>query len=234
MYERTNMNDDKAIGQVQGRERRQANVREAIFEAAERLFANKGFNAVSVRDIAVAANAHPGSVTYHFGTKLNLLREIYRRHCGPINMRRAELLREAQRIPSRNERVAAILRAYLVPAFSSLGDKPGGGAQFTRLRAVVSAENNPDTREIRADTFDDTSQLFIDALAEALPDTSRTDLIWRSQFLLGSLYFTLVNSARITRLSGGAINGEDTEEAINQIVDAAAWGLLGKTTEEDQ
>ena len=114
------------------------------------------------------------------------------------------------------------------------GDNPGGGAQFTRLRAVVSAENNPDTREIRADTFDETSQVFIDALADALPDVSRTDLIWRSQFLLGSLYFTLVNSARITRLSGGEINGEDTEEAINQIVDAAAWGLLGKTTEQDQ
>ena len=226
---------DVKLTQVQtsGRERRQANVRSAILEAAERLFANQGFNAVSIRDIAVAANAHPGSVTYHFGTKLNLLREIYKRHCGPINMRRSELLREAQRIQSRKEKVAAILRAYLVPAFTSLSDQPGGGTQFTRLRAVLSAENNPDTREIIADTFDDTSRAFIEALAETLPELDNQQLVWRSQFLLGSLYYTLVNPARITRLSNGAINGDDAEEAINQIVDGALWGLLGNTADND-
>src|ERR1700744_796474 len=68
---------------------RKANLREAILCAAEDLFSTNGFNAVSVRDIAQAAGANPGSVTYHFKTKDGLLLEIYRRHCGTMNRRRA-------------------------------------------------------------------------------------------------------------------------------------------------
>ena len=70
---------------------RKPNLREAILCAAEELFATNGFNAVSVRDIAQAAGANPGSVTYHFKTKDGLLLEIYRRHCGPMNRRRSRI-----------------------------------------------------------------------------------------------------------------------------------------------
>ena len=76
---------------------RKPNMREAILAAAEELFSTYGFNAVSVRDIAQAAGANPGSVTYHFKTKDGLLLEIYRRHCGPMNRRRSELLAAARR-----------------------------------------------------------------------------------------------------------------------------------------
>src|ERR1700690_4548469 len=76
---------------------RKPNMREAILGAAEDLFSTNGFNAVSVRDIAQAAGANPGSVTYHFKTKDGLLLEIYRRHCGPMNRRRSELLAAARR-----------------------------------------------------------------------------------------------------------------------------------------
>ena len=48
---------------------RKPNLREAILAAAEELFSTNGFTAVSVRDIAKAAGANPGSVTYHFKTK---------------------------------------------------------------------------------------------------------------------------------------------------------------------
>src|SRR6478736_349685 len=77
---------------------RKPNMREAIRAAAEELFSTNGFNAVSVRDIALAAGANPGSVTYHFTTKDGLLLEIYKRHCAPMNKRRIELLVAATRV----------------------------------------------------------------------------------------------------------------------------------------
>ena len=40
----------------------------------------------------------------------------------------------------RKARLEAIVRAYVLPAFSSGSDLAGGGARFTRLRAVMSAE----------------------------------------------------------------------------------------------
>src|ERR1700759_1472802 len=88
---------------------RKPNLREAILAAAEELFSINGFTAVSVRDVAQAAGANPGSVTYHFNTKYDLLLNIYRRHCGPMNLRRSELLAAARRVRDPQDRLEAIV-----------------------------------------------------------------------------------------------------------------------------
>src|SRR3546814_9731420 len=114
---------------------RQGNVREALLEAAAKLFSRNGYNAVSMREIAKAANANVGSLTYHFGSKANLLREIYQRHTAPMNRRRLELLGEARRIQNPDERLMAILRAYVLPAYSPSSDHDGGDRKSTRLNS---------------------------------------------------------------------------------------------------
>ena len=211
---------------------RKPNMREAILCAAEELFSTNGFNAVSVRDIAQAAGANPGSVTYHFKTKDGLLLEIYRRHCGPMNLRRSELLAAAQRVRDLNDRLEAIVRAYVLPAFSSGNDLAGGGARFTRLRAVMSAEGNAVAGKIIAQTFDDTSHAFIDAICESLPHIPRTEIVWRSHFLLGALYYTLVTPERVARLSRGEADGSDAAAAIEQLVKATVASLQAPALDE--
>src|SRR2546423_14970757 len=109
---------------------RKPNLREAILCAAEELFATNGFNAVSVRDIAQAAGANPGSVTYHFKTKDGLLLEIYRRHCGPMNRRRSELLAAARRVRDLQGRLKALGAPPVLAPFSSATVSPPRGAGF--------------------------------------------------------------------------------------------------------
>ena len=204
---------------------RKPNMREAILVAAEELFATNGFSAVSVRDIAQAAGANPGSVTYHFKTKDGLLLEIYQRHCLPMNHRRSELLAAARRVRDLHDRLEAIVRAYVLPAFSSGSDLAGGGARFTRLRAIMSAEGNEVARRIIAQTFDDTSHAFIEAIHESLPHIPRTEIVWRTHFLLGALYYTLVTPERVVRLSRGEADGSDAGEAIEQLVQSTVASL---------
>jgi AcrR family transcriptional regulator len=211
---------------------RKPNMREAILCAAEELFATNGFNAVSVRDIAHAAGANPGSVTYHFKTKDGLLLEIYRRHCGPMNRRRSELLAAAKRVRNLQDRLEAMVRAYLLPAFSSGSDLAGGGARFTRLRAVMSAEGNEVARKIIAQTFDDTSHAFIDAIHDSLPHVPRTEIVWRGHFLLGALYYTLVTPERVSRLSRGDADGADAGNAIEQLVRATVASLQAAAVDQ--
>jgi len=213
---------------------RKANLREAILTAAEELFSRNGFNAVSVRDIAQAAGANPGSVTYHFKTKDGLLLEIYRRHCGPMNRRRSELLAEGRRVRDLQDRLEAIVRAYVLPAFSSGSDLAGGGARFTRLRAVMSAEGNEVARRIIAQTFDDTSHAFIDAIHESLPHIPRKDIVWRSHFLLGALYYTLVTPERVARLSRGSADGADAGHAIEQLVCATVASMQAPALDQPE
>src|ERR1700676_1268861 len=58
--------------------------RERILKTAERLFAARGFNGVSVRELARAANVNIASIGYHFRSKDGLLAQVYRRHCEPM------------------------------------------------------------------------------------------------------------------------------------------------------
>ncbi|MDR5885997.1 TetR/AcrR family transcriptional regulator [Vreelandella janggokensis] len=209
------------------------NVKERVLEAAQMLFSKNGYNAVSMRAIAKAADANVGSLTYHFGSKANLLREIYLRHTGPMNQRRMELLGEALRIENKETRLVAILRAYVLPAFSMSENGVGGGAEFTRMRAVMTAEGNEDASAIIADTFDETSRAFLRAISGCVPDASTEGLLWCSQFLLGSLYYALINPGRVTRLSDGEVDGSNRDVAIDQLVEASFASFSNLASKED-
>src|SRR5450631_3964159 len=218
LYDRTN---ERRFNPVT----RNSNVRDAILSAAEVLFSTSGFNAVSIRDIAQEAGANPGSITYHFKSKDGLLLEIYKRHCAPMNKRRIELLVAAMRVRDLQNRLEQVVRAYVQPAFSSSSDLAGGGARFTRLRAVMSAEGNPVVGRIIAEIFDDTTHAFIDAIQQSLPHLPRTTIVWRGQFLLGALYYALVNPERVSRLSRGEADGSDMAEGIEQLVSSTVASL---------
>jgi len=206
-------------------------VRQGLIDAAARLFSRNGYSAVSMREIAKEAGANVGSLTYHFGSKANLLREIYESRTAPMNARRLELLGEARRIHDRSERLRAILRAYVVPAFSSSSGTDGGGAEFTRMRAILSAEGNEDARSIISQAFDKTSRTFIEAIGECVPGAPLDGLIWRSQFLLGSLYYALINPERVSRLSDGKVDGNDHERAIEEIVASSHASFMALGTQ---
>lgn len=67
---------------------RPAGTREAIFDAAEKLFAERGFAGTSVRDIVRVSDSSPPSLYHFFGSKENLLVELvadrYARYCDAL------------------------------------------------------------------------------------------------------------------------------------------------------
>jgi len=52
--------------------------KDRILDEAEALFAEKGFHAVTVREITQAARCNLAAVNYHFGNKQNLYLEVFR------------------------------------------------------------------------------------------------------------------------------------------------------------
>jgi AcrR family transcriptional regulator len=55
---------------------RDEETRARLLKAAERLFAERGFKKVTVREICRVARANVAAVNYHFGDKLGLYREV--------------------------------------------------------------------------------------------------------------------------------------------------------------
>lgn len=63
-----NLNDPKA---------KEADTKLKIMATANELFARNGFDGVSIRDIAQAADVNVASINYHFQNKLNLFHSIF-------------------------------------------------------------------------------------------------------------------------------------------------------------
>lgn len=73
-----------------------AQTRERLLDAAERLFAENGFAATSVRDITAAASSNVAAVNYHFGGKHNLYHEVFRRRMAAMRDQRIASIRQVQ------------------------------------------------------------------------------------------------------------------------------------------
>jgi AcrR family transcriptional regulator len=189
--------------------------RERILRTAERLFAERGFNGVSVRELAAAAQVNIASIGYHFDNKEGLLSEVYRRHCEPMIEERLRGLAAAGRLRGR-AKVAAIIAAFIRPALQQV--EVEDGATFIRLRAVLSGENSELLEKLVAENFDQSSTAFIDELCRCLPHLSRTDVCWRFHFLLGTIYYTAAGPHRITAFSNGRCDPSNTEDVIKELV----------------
>jgi AcrR family transcriptional regulator len=189
---------------------------ERLIAAAERLFAERGYNGVSVRMIAAAAGVNWSLVGYYFRGKEGLLSEVYRRHCGDLNSTRMRLLQEI-RAGGRKPELEEILDAFIRPALA-VARGEDGGTDFIRLRAILAAENSALLDKLVAENFDVSSTTFIDALRGCLPHLSRDDILWRFHFMLGTIYYTASGPHRIREFSNGRCDPADIEENLRQLV----------------
>src|SRR5579863_7535457 len=75
----------------------QASTRDQILRVAERLFAERGYAGVSLREIGLAAGTKNNSaVQYHFGSKEQLVVAIFESRLGYIDERRGLLVAQRQ------------------------------------------------------------------------------------------------------------------------------------------
>jgi AcrR family transcriptional regulator len=116
--------------------------REAILATAERLFAEHGVHAVSNRHISEAAGqGNNAAVNYHFGTKVDLVRAITRKHTARIEVLRKEMLDRLPGDPGLRDWVACLVR----PTTSYL-EELGVPSWFARFGAQIMTD--PALREI--------------------------------------------------------------------------------------
>jgi AcrR family transcriptional regulator len=206
-------------------EEAQAATKQAVFSAAERLFALHGFQNVSVRDITADAGVNLASVNYHFGSKDALLFEIFRRRTAELNRERARMLHEAAARHAGKPPVRDILEAYFAPPlrWSAPDNERRISIQFI-IRA--RSEGTADMREVLRN---DVSHLarFADALVAARPDLPREDVYWRLHFALGMLHQNrFAEFDRLHHLSGGITREGDTDALLRRMLDFAEAGFL--------
>lgn len=130
--------------------------RVALIEAAEELFAERGIENVSLRQIGEAIGSDNNAVvTYYFGTKAGLLRGIYEHRVPALESRRSELLEIADE-NGRGQDTLTLLHAMWAPIFEQRNAK--GKASYAGFLASIEhaplismielSRQYPSTREI--------------------------------------------------------------------------------------
>ena len=109
--------------------RRGDTTRLSILDAAERSFAESGFDGVSLRTITERAGVDLALANYHFGSKENLLHEVIARRVRLVHDDRVKALELArQQAGTQSPSVEAIVAAFLAPMFARLGNGDAAGA----------------------------------------------------------------------------------------------------------
>lgn len=70
-----------------------------IIETAEQLFAKKGYEATTVRDIAEEGGINIAMISYYFGSKEKLLEAVFNHRMGSFTMRVESLLKNDSLLP---------------------------------------------------------------------------------------------------------------------------------------
>ncbi len=189
----------------------------AILLAAEKLFALRGYHAVTIRQIAQEAGVPLALVSYHHGQKHELFHAIFEHWNRTIEERLAALA-AVDHSPRPADTVPRIIEAFVGPVLKLRASAEGEYYALLVARELYHATAETD-RVLRA-YFDPLANAFIDALHAALPHASRGQVAWCYQFALGALLHHLSDN-RVERLSQGANRAGDPAAApllVNFIV----------------
>jgi AcrR family transcriptional regulator len=199
--------------------------RERILDAAERLFARRGFHGVSIRDITGAAGVDVALANYHFGSKQGLLEAVFLRRAEDLNSERLARL-DALLAGKRRTRptLEEIIDAFTHPLLDrSARGGPGWKSYFALIAEI---NNSPEFGAVLMPRhFDPVVQRFIEAIRRALPGCDERNLYWAYHFLSGALTLTFAETGRIDKLSGGLCRASDLDSVHERLVPYCAAGF---------
>ncbi len=208
--------------------------REKLLKAATKLFSEKGFRDVSVREIAAGAGVNSALVGYYFRSKQALFNEVYRTHAVPLARERMRRLRAITR-NGRTPSIEEVLGAWLIPWLASEANRNQRNLRL-RLAASLSGVRWGRTRKA-APFMMQTHRAFIKVLQNCLPYLSKKTLIWRLHFMVGAITFGIWFPEPLIAFSKGECNPANLDETFSQILSFCVKGFcapeIGKAKKLD-
>jgi len=197
--------------------------KERLLDAAERLFAQRGYHGVSIRDITEAAGADVALVNYHFGGKRALLTRVFERRAEILNRERMERLEAVQPGAGGRLDLEEVVNAFMEPLI--LRSARGGREWKSYFALVAQVNNSPELSVLMTRHFDPVVHKFIDVLKAALPEADLRDIYWGYHFLTGALTLTFAETGRLDKLSGRLCRSTDLESVHARFAPFMAAGF---------
>jgi AcrR family transcriptional regulator len=185
-------------------ENKKSNSKEALLQAAEKLFTIKGYAAVSTRELADEAEVNLGAIQYHFGSKTELFVETIRRLMLEKNKANPLFTNDA---PVSKKEDAAIELVLFIRAFLSDLCKPTGPDACRLMYREVLGDSSQDAEMLETlvslvveEFIRPVDQRLRLILAKLSPESSEQELKLTVHSIIGQCSFYLTNRAFIERL----------------------------------
>lgn len=195
-------------------------------DVAERLFAERGIEAVSLRTINAEAGYSVAALHYHFGTRDGLVRALLERAQPPMFERRERMVAELR--PLARPPLERIVEALVLPLTEGLFEKQGNGGYSLRFLTRLYFDRSP----YMAGVLEESLRMFLPLLRRALPGCDDATLTRRwalaSELAVSALARaeTLHRAAHRGARRAARKNGaSDPAQLVRELVSFIAGGL---------
>jgi len=212
----------------------QSDTADKILDAAEVLFAERGFAETSLRLITSKAKVNLAAVNYHFGSKNALIQAVFARFLGPF----AQLLRQRleERLATQSDKpvhLEELLQIVMVTMIQVPSRNKRSLSVFMRLLGLAYTQSQGHLRKYLEQEYSTEFRLAMRLLKEATPELSAVERFWRIQFMLGATAFTMSSIDALSSILENELGVEtQTEEVMRRLVPFLAAGIRAPAQEE--
>jgi AcrR family transcriptional regulator len=205
--------------------------KERIMEVAQRLFAEKGLDGTSMRDITDTAGVNVASVNYHFGSKDGLISAVFDRHLTPVNDARLSMLDTVEKAsPNNPPELEAVLEAFIRPAVERAFKSPRTRNSFLLLMGRCMSEPPTYAEKHIYPHFKIVIERFITAVGKAMPELQYEEVFCKMGLVAGALHYAL-HMQSTNRLPHQPIEKMDSEKLVRHLVAFSAAGLRSRAAD---
>ena len=208
------------MASVPDRERNPARTRAAILDAAEKLFAAKGFEATSLNEVGTAAGVSRGTPGYFFGSKGDLYQAVLDRSFAEV--RQAVRAGRARAMAS-SQSPDAILAGAVSDYFDFLAARPN----FIRLIEREALNGGPQLDEVSHLSAGQEALAAISAEL-GLDDSPSGEAAQLLLSIIALCWFHLIHARTVAPAVGVTLESpDDLERRRRHIVGLVLHGLAG-------
>lgn len=207
--------------------------RDAILDAAERLFAEYGHDNTSMRQITQTAQVNLSAVNYHFGSKDALVGAVFQRRLDALNDERLRILDELEaKAGGQPLKPSAIVEAYFGPLVRHACSAGAERRAFMPLQSIAMSDPNGAISALFAAERSAVAHRFTRALLASLPGVPETEIVWRFHFMLGATAYAIMgaeSSSQAMNLPGDTHN-IDAQALLGRLMAFLLGGLRAPLT----
>ena len=156
--------------------------RERLLNAAELLFDKNGIAATTTRQIAAAISVNTAAPNFHFGTKSNLIRELFLRRMSPLVSKRLALLQEID-----ETNISTLIDSFIDPLAELARSIDANKHAFLRLLARNTLAPCEEFTDLLKTEFQEYAKTYSSALQKALPQLTAKESEARFDLAIGAI-----------------------------------------------